>query len=158
MFNFFDNFALRNYIRRFLIKALRIRLSEKPFRENRAQTYLFESYKRIEKRCRCVIIIFGKILKNRDYSEDGLNYVYLAECSDGSLYAGWTTDVAARERAHNAGKGAKYTRSRLPVKIVYFEEYVSKNEALKRECAIKKLPREEKLRLVAFGRRNLQGE
>ncbi|MGN1041942.1 MAG: GIY-YIG nuclease family protein [Christensenellales bacterium] len=87
-----------------------------------------------------------------------MNYVYLAECSDGSLYAGWTTDVAARERAHNAGNGAKYTRSRLPVKIVYFEEYVSKNEALKRECAIKKLPREEKLRLVAFGRRDLQGE
>ncbi len=77
-----------------------------------------------------------------------MNYVYIALCADGTLYTGWTTDLKRREEAHNAGKGAKYVRSRLPVKIVYFEEFGDKSEALKREIAIKKLTRAEKLELI----------
>jgi len=77
-----------------------------------------------------------------------MNYVYIALCADGTLYTGWTTDISRREKAHNEGKGAKYVRSRLPVKIVYFEEYEAKSDALKREIAIKKLTRAEKLELV----------
>ena len=66
-------------------------------------------------------------------------YTYLAECADRTLYCGYTDDVKNREMVHNSGKGAKYTRSRLPVKIVYYEEFETKSEALKREHAIKKL-------------------
>ena len=77
------------------------------------------------------------------------HYVYMVECADGSLYTGWTTDLAARIEAHNSKKGAKYTRSRLPVRLVYFEEYTDKSEALKREAAIKRLSREEKQALAA---------
>lgn len=76
-------------------------------------------------------------------------HVYLARCADGSLYAGFCADLAARETAHNAGKGAKYTRSRLPVKIVYSEECATRSDALKREYAVKSLSKEEKERLVS---------
>lgn len=75
-------------------------------------------------------------------------FVYMLECSDGSLYTGWTTDVEARVSTHNSGEGAKYTRSRLPVKLVYFEELDDKSTALKREAAIKKLSRNKKLELI----------
>lgn len=75
-------------------------------------------------------------------------YTYLAKCSDGSLYCGYTDDVEAREKVHNSGKGAKYTRSRLPVKIVYYEEFETKSEALRREHAIKKLTRIKKEELI----------
>lgn len=75
-------------------------------------------------------------------------YVYLLRCRDGSLYCGYTTDPQKRTAAHNCGKGAKYTKSRLPVMLVYTEEYATKSEALKRECAIKKLTREQKLALI----------
>jgi len=75
-------------------------------------------------------------------------YVYLAECSDKTLYCGYTTDIIKRERCHNSGKGAKYTKSRLPVKIVYSEKHPTKSDALKREAAIKKLTRTEKLSLI----------
>jgi putative endonuclease len=75
-------------------------------------------------------------------------YTYLAECADKTLYCGYTDDVKNREKVHNSGKGAKYTRSRLPVKIVYYEEFETKSEALKREHAIKKLTREEKEKLI----------
>ena len=78
-------------------------------------------------------------------------YVYLLRCADGTIYTGWTNDPAHRLAAHNAGKGAKYTRSRLPVELVRLEEYNSKEEALKRECAVKKLSRKEKLELIAHG-------
>ena len=81
-----------------------------------------------------------------------MNYVYLLRCSDGSLYCGWTTDLAARLEAHNSGKGAKYTRSRLPVELVYYEEYEDRHEALSREWHIKRLSREEKLALIEHGR------
>jgi len=75
-------------------------------------------------------------------------YVYLLECSDGTLYCGYTVDLLARTNTHNDGKGAKYTRSRRPVKLVYSEEYEDKSSALRREIAIKKLSREEKIKLI----------
>lgn len=75
-------------------------------------------------------------------------FVYLLECADGSLYTGYTTDIERRIRIHNAGKGAKYTRSRLPVRLVYQECFASKNEAQKREYALKRLTRAQKLQLI----------
>ena len=75
-------------------------------------------------------------------------YVYLLECRDGSFYCGYTTDVQKRLLTHNSGKGAKYTKSRLPVKLVYSEECETKSDALKREAAIKKLKRYQKLELI----------
>jgi putative endonuclease len=76
------------------------------------------------------------------------NIVYIVECADGTLYTGWTTDVEARIAAHNSGAGAKYTRGRLPVQLLYSETYSTKGEALKREHEIKKLSRLRKLELV----------
>ena len=81
-----------------------------------------------------------------------MNYVYLLRCSDGTLYCGWTTDLDKRLQAHNSGKGAKYTRSRLPVELVYYERWEDRHEALSREWHIKRLPREEKLALLRNGR------
>lgn len=76
------------------------------------------------------------------------NYTYIVQCSDGTLYTGWTNDISKRIKVHNQGKGAKYTKSRLPVKLVYSEEYDTKQEAMQREYAIKQLSRKEKLALV----------
>jgi putative endonuclease len=75
--------------------------------------------------------------------------VYIAECADGTYYTGYTTDIGKRVRAHNDGKGAKYTMSRLPVRIVHTEEFGSKSEAMKREAAIKRLKRSAKRELIA---------
>ena len=75
-------------------------------------------------------------------------YVYLLHCGDGTLYAGFTNDLARRLAVHNAGRGAKYTRSRLPVELVYWENFPNKSSALKREYAIKRLSRAEKLSLI----------
>jgi putative endonuclease len=77
-----------------------------------------------------------------------MHYVYLVRCADSTLYCGWTTDLEKRVRAHNSGKGAKYTRSRRPVKLVYAEEFAEKQEALSREWHLKRLSREEKIRLI----------
>ena len=77
-----------------------------------------------------------------------MNYVYILKCRDNTLYTGWTTSLEKRLKAHNSGRGAKYTRARLPVEIVYFEEFEDKKEAMKREYARKKLSREEKLKLI----------
>ncbi len=77
-----------------------------------------------------------------------MNYVYLLRCADGTLYCGWTTDLEARVAAHDRGAGAKYTRSRRPVELVYHEEYADKHEALSREWHIKRMSREEKLKLM----------
>lgn len=77
-----------------------------------------------------------------------MNYAYILRCSDGTLYSGWTNDLEKRLKAHNAGKGGKYTRSRLPVELAYFEEFDSKNEAMSREYRFKQLSREEKLKLI----------
>ena len=75
-------------------------------------------------------------------------YTYLARCNDGSLYTGYTVDLNEREAKHNEGKGARYTRVRLPVKIVYSEEFQTKSEAMKREYEIKCLSKKEKEGLV----------
>ncbi|MFZ5645669.1 MAG: GIY-YIG nuclease family protein [Bacillota bacterium] len=75
-------------------------------------------------------------------------YTYMLQCSDGSFYTGWTTDMDARLKAHNEGKGARYTRSRLPVRLVYCERQQSRSEAQKREAAIRKLNRKDKEQLV----------
>lgn len=77
-----------------------------------------------------------------------VNYTYIVKCSDETLYTGWTNDLEKRLRAHNSGKGAKYTKNRRPVELVYFEEYDTKQEAMKREYAIKQLPREKKSSLL----------
>ena len=78
-----------------------------------------------------------------------MNYTYLLECADQTLYCGWTNDLEKRVKAHNAGQGAKYTKTRRPVTLVYYEEFETKEEAMRREAAIKKLARKEKLRLIA---------
>jgi predicted GIY-YIG superfamily endonuclease len=78
--------------------------------------------------------------------------VYIVECSDGSLYTGITNDLPKRLKAHAAGKASRYTRSRLPVNLVYSEPQKSKSAALKREAAIKRLRRTEKERLVDTAR------
>ena len=75
----------------------------------------------------------------------------MLRCRDGSLYTGYTDDVERRLAVHQSGKGAKYTRSRLPVELVYREKLSDKSTALRREAAIKKLPREKKLLLVDAG-------
>ena len=75
-------------------------------------------------------------------------YLYILRCKDGSLYTGITTDVEKRLEAHRAGKGAKYTRGRGPLELVYKEECGDHSEALKREAEIKRLPRDEKLKLI----------
>ncbi len=75
-------------------------------------------------------------------------YTYFVRCVDGSIYCGYTDDVEKRLRAHNEGKGAKYTRSRLPVELVYFEAFEDKREAQSREWHLKKLTRREKLSLI----------
>ena len=75
-------------------------------------------------------------------------YLYILRCGDGSLYTGITTDIQRRLDAHRSGKGAKYTRSRGPLELVYWEECGDKSTALKRECEIKALPRAEKLKLT----------
>jgi putative endonuclease len=74
-------------------------------------------------------------------------FCYILECSDGTLYTGWTVNVEKRLIQHNKGLGARYTRTRLPVKVVYVEEQPDKITALKRERAIKALPRKKKLEL-----------
>lgn len=78
-----------------------------------------------------------------------MNYTYILECKDGSLYTGWTNDLEKRIKAHNDGKGAKYTKSKRPVKLAYYEEFETKKEAMSREYAIKRLNRAEKLLLIA---------
>ncbi len=75
-------------------------------------------------------------------------YVYMLRCRDNSLYTGYTDDVARRAAVHNAGKGAKYTKARLPVSVVYQEECPDKSSALKREYAIKQLTKAQKEALI----------
>lgn len=75
-------------------------------------------------------------------------YVYLLRCADGTLYTGYTDDPVRRTKVHNAGKGAKYTRARLPVELVYQEACADKSAALRREYEIKQLTRVQKLKLI----------
>ena len=88
-------------------------------------------------------------MKEKTKKQKTRNYVYILRCSDGTLYTGWTTDPKKRLKTHNEGKGAKYTRSRRPVEMVYLEPLDSKEEAMKREAAIKKLPKAKKEALVS---------
>ncbi len=78
-----------------------------------------------------------------------MNYTYIIKCSDNTLYTGWTNDLDKRLLAHNQGRGAKYTRSRTPVTLVYFEEFQDKQAAMRREYEIKQLSRSEKEALIA---------
>ena len=75
-------------------------------------------------------------------------FAYLVRCADGTLYGGYTTDLQKRLKTHNSGKGAKYTRARLPVELVWWEECPTKQAAMSREWQVKHLTREEKLKLV----------
>ncbi|MEE1314546.1 MAG: GIY-YIG nuclease family protein [Faecalimonas sp.] len=77
-----------------------------------------------------------------------MNVTYILRCRDGSLYTGWTNDMEKRLAAHNDGTGAKYTRGRGPVELVYMEEFETKQEAMRREVEIKRMSRAEKLKLL----------
>lgn len=77
------------------------------------------------------------------------NYTYMVQCSDGSLYTGWTNRIEKRIEDHNNGKGAKYTKSRRPVELKYLEESDTKQEAMKKEAEYKKLKRPQKEALIA---------
>ncbi len=79
------------------------------------------------------------------------HYVYILECGDKSFYTGYTTDPERRLAQHNKGVASKYTRSRLPVSMVYLESVSDKSEGLKREYAIKKLTRKNKIKLIRKG-------
>lgn len=76
------------------------------------------------------------------------NTVYILECHDHTYYTGWTNDIEKRLNTHNLGKGAKYTKARLPVKLVYIETYATKSEAMQREYQIKQLTRQQKINLI----------
>lgn len=76
------------------------------------------------------------------------NYAYMVRCNDGSLYSGWTNDIKKRLEAHNSGQGAKYTRARLPVTLVYLEEFDTKEEAMSREWHLKQLTKKQKEKLI----------
>lgn len=77
-----------------------------------------------------------------------MNYTYILECSDGTLYTGWTNNLEKRLRDHNEGNGAKYTKARRPVVLVYYEAFETKEEAMRREYAIKHMTRREKELLI----------
>ena len=77
-----------------------------------------------------------------------MNYTYILRCSDDTLYCGWTNNLEKRLASHNAGKGAKYTHTRIPVELVYYETFETKEEAMRREFAIKQLTRQQKLKLI----------
>ncbi|ODS50220.1 MAG: putative endonuclease [Halanaerobium sp. 4-GBenrich] len=84
----------------------------------------------------------------KDNKSNNLHYIYVVECSDGSFYTGYTTDVERRLEEHNAGQGAKYTRGRLPVKLRHQESFKNRSLAQKREYEIKQLPRSKKEELL----------
>lgn len=77
-----------------------------------------------------------------------MNYTYILRCKDNTLYTGWTNNLEKRIEAHNTGKGAKYTKARRPVELVYYEQFETKEEAMKREFAIKQMNRSMKEKLI----------
>ena len=77
-----------------------------------------------------------------------MNYTYILECKGGTYYTGWTNNLEKRLKDHNAGKGAKYTKARLPVSLIYYEEFQSKEDAMRREYEIKCMTRKEKQNLI----------
>lgn len=82
-------------------------------------------------------------------------FVYLLKCRDGTLYCGYSNHVEKRVKAHNEGKGARYTKARRPVKLIYSEKFDSRGGAMKRELEIKSLPAKEKWRLVSMGKSSI---
>lgn len=94
---------------------------------------------------------YKKLEKSKDKIsklEANSHFVYILRCSDGTLYTGKAIDLGARLEVHNSGKGAKYTRSKLPVELVYSEEFKSNREAAQRECEIKKFTKAQKEQLI----------
>lgn len=87
-----------------------------------------------------------------------MNYTYIVECKDGTFYTGWTNDIEKRMEAHNAGRGAKYTKTRRPVTLIYKECFETKEEAMKREYAIKQMTRTQKLKLIKEGNTSQQSD
>lgn len=87
-----------------------------------------------------------------------MNYAYILKCNDGSLYTGWTNDLEKRLEVHNSGNGAKFTRSRLPVELAYYETFETKEEAMSREYHIKRLRRTQKLKLIEQGKMSMDIE
>lgn len=86
---------------------------------------------------------------NEKNTEEKKHYCYILQCADGTLYTGYTTDPKQREKTHNLGKGAKYTKTRRPCKLIHIEEFATKQEAMQREYYIKHhMTRQEKLALV----------
>ena len=77
-----------------------------------------------------------------------VNYTYILECKDGTYYTGWTNNLEKRLKDHNEGRGAKYTKARLPVSLIYYEEFQTKEEAMRREYAIKHMTRNEKEKIM----------
>lgn len=98
-----------------------------------------------------------KSTKEKVEKQEGY-FVYILRCGDGSLYTGWTTELERRLEQHNSGIGAKYTRGRGPVKMVYSEEVAGKSEALKRECQIKKYSKLKKEKLIGGKSEELVGK
>jgi putative endonuclease len=90
----------------------------------------------------------GSIRVPARYSASEKFFCYIVECDDGTYYTGWSTDLERRVRQHNAGRGARYTRSRLPVRLVYVEEQPDKVSAMRREIKIKQMGRDAKDKLV----------
>lgn len=84
----------------------------------------------------------------KENQERKKHYAYMLRCSDGSIYSGYTTDPHRRKKVHNCGKGAKYTKTRRPVELVYFEEFDNKIDAMKREYAFKQLTHKEKEEII----------
>jgi len=99
---------------------------------------------RASKTKKCIwLCVFFDFVPTKKY------YTYIVKCADNTLYCGYTDELEKRIKAHNSGKGAKYTKTRLPVELVYYEEHLTKSAATRREWEIKKLTREEKLKLIA---------
>lgn len=92
----------------------------------------------------------------QEKKENSVNkcYTYMVRCADHSLYTGWTVDLKQRVAAHNSGRGAKYTKNRRPVTLVYYEVFEDKRDAMRREYAIKQLSKKEKEQLVAYHQRS----
>ncbi len=91
----------------------------------------------------------ARIISGENMRETTRNYTYILKCGDGSLYTGWTNDIAARLEQHRSGKGAKYTRGRGPLQLVYLEVHDTRSEAMSREARIKRFTKSEKLKLLA---------
>lgn len=85
----------------------------------------------------------------RKAAETDKNYIYILECADGTLYTGWTNDLEKRVASHNSGAASKYTRTRTPVRMVYSENFETREEAMSREVRIKRLTRVQKLELIS---------